>query len=311
MPAPSRRPATRDTPAAPARTGAPPDAAGPPAPQIEDSRPMVHLARLQQIADDHGGNRAHGRPGYRASVEYVAGVLRGTGWTVTRQRFTHHGAVGWNVLAEWPHGDPDHVVVLGAHLDSVPEGPGINDNGSGTAAVLETALAVDRARLRPAARLRLAWWGHEEAHDALAGSMHYTRSLAGRQRAAIRAYLNFDMVGAHGTTCWDVYHSHPALGRLLDGHFATCRLATRQVRNPDDTDSWSFSRYGIPVGGIESGHDPCYHRPGDTLANVDPRVLGVATNLAVAAAWRLAHDRALLRDLEHRSAGRRRQPARP
>ncbi|WP_189114890.1 M28 family peptidase [Pilimelia terevasa] len=283
----------------PAPAAATPPAAGDAAPASHSAagaRPMTHLRVLQRIADAHGGNRAHGSPGYRASVAYVSTVLRRAGWTVNVQRFTYDGAAGWNVVADWPYGDPTQVVMLGAHLDSVPAGPGINDNGSGTAAVLEVALAVARARLRPAARLRLGWWGAEEAED-LVGSAYYARRLGPRRRAAIRAYLNFDMVGARRTVRWDVYHRHPVIGRLWAGYFAARHLPTRRIANPHDTDSWSFGAYGIPVGGITSGPDPCYHRRCDRLTNVDPRVLRVATGAAVRAAWRLATDRGALRRL--------------
>ncbi len=65
-----------------------------------------------------------------------------------------------NVIAELPGKNMNNVVMAGAHLDSVPEGPGINDNGSGSAALLETALMM--AKLKPQNTLRFAWWGAEE-----------------------------------------------------------------------------------------------------------------------------------------------------
>jgi Zn-dependent M28 family amino/carboxypeptidase len=66
-----------------------------------------------------------------------------------------------NVIAELPGANDDNVVMAGAHLDSVRAGPGINDNGSGSAALLETAQLL--AKLRPQNTLRFAWWGAEEA----------------------------------------------------------------------------------------------------------------------------------------------------
>jgi Zn-dependent M28 family amino/carboxypeptidase len=102
------------------------------------------------------------------------------------------------VIAETAAGGGDRVVMAGGHLDSVPAGPGINDNGSGTAALLEIADALGgRAR---GARIRLAFWGAEEL--GLIGSRRYVRRLTPEQRDAIAAYLNLDMVGspepAHG-----------------------------------------------------------------------------------------------------------------
>ena len=79
-----------------------------------------------------------------------------------------------NVIAETPGGTGDRVVMAGGHLDSVPGGPGINDNGSGTAALIEAAEAIGRQP--PGARVRLAFWGAEEV--GLAGSRHYVRLAA-------------------------------------------------------------------------------------------------------------------------------------
>lgn len=85
--------------------------------------------------------------------------LDAAGYTTTLQPFTSGGATGWNVIADWPGGDTNHVIMAGSHLDSVTAGPGINDNGSGSAAVLETALAVARENLQPTKHLRFGWWG--------------------------------------------------------------------------------------------------------------------------------------------------------
>ncbi len=97
-----------------------------------------------------------------------------------------------NVIAETPGGSGDRVVMAGGHLDSVPGGPGINDNGSGIAALIEAAEAIGPAP--PGARVRLAFWGAEEV--GLVGSRHYVRSLSRAERRRIAAYLNFDMVGS-------------------------------------------------------------------------------------------------------------------
>ena len=97
-----------------------------------------------------------------------------------------------NVIADSSTGRTDRTLMVGAHLDSVDEGPGINDNGSGTAAILETALAMSDLQLRNA--VRFAFWGAEES--GLIGSQRYVDSLTAKQRSAIQAYLNFDMVGS-------------------------------------------------------------------------------------------------------------------
>ncbi|CCN36606.1 putative Aminopeptidase Y (Arg Lys Leu preference) [Vibrio nigripulchritudo SO65] len=80
-----------------------------------------------------------------------------------------------NLLAETRHGDDDQVIMLGAHLDSVPEGPGINDNGSGSAGLLEYALILADIGVKPKNKIRFAWWAAEEA--GLIGSNYYTEEL--------------------------------------------------------------------------------------------------------------------------------------
>ncbi len=102
----------------------------------------------------------------------------------------------YNVTAETQGGNPDNVVMAGAHLDSVAAGPGINDNGSGTASILEIAEQMANVK-KPKNKVRFAWWGAEEA--GLLGSTHYVDDLAENNPDAlgdIALYLNFDMVGS-------------------------------------------------------------------------------------------------------------------
>lgn len=129
--------------AAPAAVTAPAAVAvAPTPPDIPVANVKAHLAQLQSIATANGGNRAHGKAGYKASIDYVKAKLDAAGFTTTLQTFTSSGATGYNLIADWPGGDPNSVLMSGSHLDSVNAGPGINDNGSGSAAILETALAV-------------------------------------------------------------------------------------------------------------------------------------------------------------------------
>jgi aminopeptidase S len=111
------------------------------------SRGMVdHLEALQRVADANGGNRASGTAGYEESVRYVEEQLRAAGSSPVRQTFADRRdgdskdqqVKPSNILAD-TEGSPDRTVVVGGHLDSVLGGPGINDNASGVAAVLETA----------------------------------------------------------------------------------------------------------------------------------------------------------------------------
>jgi hypothetical protein len=179
-----------------------------------------------------------------------------------------------NVIAETGGAAGDRVVMAGAHLDSVPAGPGINDNGSGVAALLEVAEAL---RHPPGARVRLAFWAAEEL--GLYGSRRYVRSLSARERGRIAAYVNLDMVG-----------SPNAVRAVYDGAAPIERALRRALRRPArserlgaSSDHAPFRRAGIPVGGLYTGsaergpggrpRDPCYHRRCDTLDNVDRAVL--------------------------------------
>ena len=83
--------------------------------------------------------------------------------------FTAEQRTAWNVHRRDRSGNDDNVVMAGAHLDSVQDGPGINDNGTGSAALLETAIQM--AKVKPNNTVRFAWWGAEES--GLLGSEHY------------------------------------------------------------------------------------------------------------------------------------------
>src|SRR5215218_6473089 len=101
-----------------------------------------------------------------------------------------------NVIADYPGGRTDRTLIVGAHLDSVPEGPGINDNGSGVAGILEIALQMKKLGIKPTNHVRFAFWGAEESGPPQWGSKHYIDQLVAAQRKDIALYLNFDMIGS-------------------------------------------------------------------------------------------------------------------
>src|SRR4029079_9510607 len=101
-------------------------------------------------------------------------------------------ATTYNVVAETRAGNDSNVVMPGAHLDSVNAGPGINDNGSGSAALLEVAEQL--AGVNPPNTVRFAWWGAEES--TLVGSTRYVTGLTEEERGRIALYLNVDMVAS-------------------------------------------------------------------------------------------------------------------
>ncbi len=200
------------------------------------------------------------------------------------------------MIADRP-GEGGGLVIAGAHLDSVPEGPGINDNGSGTAALLEAALRVanESAAGRP---LRFAFWGAEER--GLIGSRHHVNSLPEDERRRIALYINLDMVGSvnYGRFVQSTGEGMAAEVRQhLTTFFSDRGLAVEERaggrRRGFGTDDASFAEKNIPTVGLFTGagepkgepqaarfggtagrpYDPCYHRACDTLDNVDRRVL--------------------------------------
>ena len=114
-------------------------------PDIDVANVVEHLEALQDIAAANGGNRAHGTAGYNASVDHIKGLLDAAGYVTQKVAFTYNGRTGYNLIADLPGGDTANTVMVGAHLDSVSAGAGINDNGTGSAGILEVALRLAEA----------------------------------------------------------------------------------------------------------------------------------------------------------------------
>ncbi|MDT0490310.1 M28 family metallopeptidase [Streptomyces griseus] len=276
------------------------------APDIPLANVKAHLTQFSTIAANNGGNRAHGRPGYKASVDYVRAKLDAAGYTTSLQQFTTSGAVGYNLIAEWPGGDPNKVLIAGAHLDSVSSGAGINDNASGSAAVLETALAVSRAGYQPDKRLRFAWWGAEEL--GLIGSKYYVNNLPAAERSKISGYLNFDMIGSPNAGYF-VYDDDPVIEKTFKDYFAGLNVPTEiETEGDGRSDHAPFKAAGVPVGGLFTGasrtktaaqaqkwggtagqaFDRCYHTSCDTTANINDTALDRNSDAAAHAIWTLS-----------------------
>ncbi|MCB5180482.1 M28 family metallopeptidase [Streptomyces antimicrobicus] len=279
--------------------------AAPTPPDIPVANVKAHLAQFQSIATSNGGNRAHGRAGYKASLDYVKAKLDAAGYTTTIQTFTSSGATGYNLIADWPGGDPNSVLMAGSHLDSVSSGPGINDNGSGSAAVLETALAVSRAGLQPTKHLRFGWWGAEEL--GLVGSKYYVNNLPSAERAKISGYLNFDMIGSPNPGYF-VYDDDPTIEQTFKTYFAGLNVPTEiETEGDGRSDHAPFKNVGIPVGGLFTGagytktaaqaqkwggtagqaFDRCYHSSCDTTANINDTALDRNSDAVAYAIWNL------------------------
>jgi Zn-dependent M28 family amino/carboxypeptidase len=203
-----------------------------------------------------------------------------------------------NILAETPGGDPDNVVMAGAHLDSVNAGPGINDNGSGSAALLE--VAEQMAKVKPVNKVRFALWGAEES--GLVGSDYYVENLPAEELQKIALYLNFDMIASPNYVRF-VYDGDDSDGvgagpgpegsaeieAAFNDYFAGQGLAFKGTDFSGRSDYAAFIDAGIPAGGLFTGaegiksaeeaaifggiageaYDPCYHLACDTIDNVN------------------------------------------
>jgi Zn-dependent M28 family amino/carboxypeptidase len=209
-----------------------------------------------------------------------------------------------NVIAESRSGNPNNVVMVGAHLDSVAAGPGINDNGSGSAAILE--VAEQMAQVRPRNMVRFAWWGAEEA--GLVGSRAYVNGLSQAEQDKIALYLNFDMVGSpnHVFFIYDGDDSDatgagpgPAgsdkIEEVFERYYADRGLPFKGTDFSGRSDYGPFIAVGIPSGGLFTGaegvktaqeaidfggtagqqYDPCYHLVCDTIDNVNLEALDI------------------------------------
>ncbi|MFJ8012804.1 M28 family metallopeptidase [Streptomyces sp. NPDC096339] len=279
--------------------------AAPTPPDIPLANVKAHLSQLSTIAANNGGNRAHGRTGYKASIDYVKGKLDAAGFTTTLQTFTSSGATGYNLIADWPGGDPNSVLMSGSHLDSVTAGAGINDNGSGSAAVLEAALAVSRAQLQPTKHLRFGWWGAEEL--GLVGSKYYVNNLPAAEKAKISGYLNFDMIGSPNPGYF-VYDDDPTIEQTFKNYYAGLGIPTEiETEGDGRSDHAPFKSAGIPVGGLFSGadytktaaqaqkwggtsgqaFDRCYHSSCDSLSNINDTALDRNSDAIAYAIWNL------------------------
>ncbi|MQA08422.1 MAG: M28 family peptidase [Pseudonocardiaceae bacterium] len=206
-----------------------------------------------------------------------------------------------NLVAQTRTGRADNVVTAGAHLDSVDEGPGINDNGSGSAALLETALRMGGSP-KVTNAVRFAWWGAEE--QGLQGSTAYVRSLSFEQQLDIALYLNFDMVGSPNAGYFaydgdgsDFGEPGPQgsahIEKSFVDYFDSTGVRIEGTELSGRSDYAEFVNVGIPAGGLFTGaegvkteeqarewggeagaaYDPCYHTACDNLANIDRQAL--------------------------------------
>ncbi|MGW2300495.1 M28 family metallopeptidase [Streptomyces sp. NPDC001809] len=231
-----------------------------------------------------------------------------------------------NVIAETKGGNAANTVMLGSHLDSVTAGPGINDNGSGSAGLLQTALELAKTKEKVRNKVRFAWWSAEE--NGLLGSDHYVKNLTALDRREIKLYLNFDMIASpnYGLFVYDGDNSDnvgegagPEGSAQLERDITTFMDARGLPHEGTDfsgrSDYGPFIKVGIPSGGTFTGaegiktaaqaakfggtagvaYDVNYHAKGDDLKNVNMKAFDANIKVIANAVGTYAHDISSLR----------------
>ncbi len=223
-----------------------------------------------------------------------------------------------NVIAQTTRGDASNVEVIGSHLDSVPVGPGINDNGSGSAFNLELAVQMAKLKLKPANAIRFAWWGAEE--EGLLGSTEYVSGLAPEEIAKIGLNLNFDMIASpnfarfvyDGDGGGDPEAAGPPgsaeIEQAFNSYFTNAGLAYEATPFDGRSDYGPFIEAGIPAGGLFTGaeeiktaeqaakyggtagqpFDACYHQACDDINNLNVQAFGEMSDAAATVAAKYA-----------------------
>ncbi|MFJ8165326.1 M28 family peptidase [Streptomyces sp. NPDC096136] len=284
--------------------GGQPDPTTPP--DISAANVQAHLNQLGTIATQNGGNRRAGSGGHTQSLAYIKGKLQAAGYTVTEQACTSCTYPSNNLIADWPGGPDDQTVMFGAHLDGVSAGPGINDNGSGSATLLENALVLAQKNPAMTKHVRFAWWTDEE--QGLNGSKFYVGQLSSAQRAAIKGYYNFDMVGSPNGGYF-INNVNSTTAAPLKAYWTSLNLAPEEnTEGQGRSDDYSFQQAGIPTSGYAAGasarktsaqaakwggtanaaYDSCYHSSCDTPANISATVLDRSADGVAYAIWKQA-----------------------
>ena len=250
--------------------------------------------------------------GYTGGIPvFFATYHRGVEWAGTAGLQLHMiadvfrgQATTFNVFGETGDGNENNIVMAGGHLDSVNEGPGIQDNGSGSAAILE--VAEQMRKVKPRNKVRFAWWGAEES--SLVGSTFYVNNLTQEEQDQIALYLNFDMIGSPNYVFF-IYDGDDSDGvgagpgpqgsaeieRVYEEFFTLAGEPFKGTDFSGRSDYGPFIAVGIPAGGLFTGaeviktaeeaaiwggtageqFDPCYHLACDTFDNISLHALDV------------------------------------
>ncbi len=269
---------------------------------------------------------------------YAAGrhLVNNPGATVSLSASTRTDRIPTrNVVANTKTGRTDRTVVVGAHLDSVPEGPGINDNGSGSGADLEVALQMARLGIRPVNQVRVIWFSGEE--QGLLGSDYYVSQLSKSARSSIAAMLNFDMIASpnysqeiydgDGSAFGDAGpNGSGTIEKVFKSFFDARGEYTKPTAFDGRSDYDAFTTAGIPAGGLFTGaedhklpsevpfwggtvsetlagqYDPCYHSACDTYpANLSNEALDVMSDAVAHAVLTFAQTTSAVRGTDRAS----------
>ena len=257
---------------------------------LQDGTSITH--GIPVVGASFANGVALAQPGSTAFIEVVPAETR----------------TDFNVIAELEGKNDDNVVMAGAHLDSVIEGPGINDNGSGSSALLETALMM--ANVPVENTVRFAWWAGEE--QGLLGSTDYVEGLSQAERDRIAVYMNYDMV-ASPNYIFMVYDADEstfeapvpvppgseAIEDLYESYYTLIGEPYDDTEFSGRSDYQAFIENGIAAGGLFTGaeeiktpeqeaiwggeageqFDPCYHEACDDIGNLDLHAFEVNSDL--------------------------------
>lgn len=253
------------------------------------------MRAVRHLAEEIGP-RPGTSPAYHRSAAWVARRLRGFGWEVEQRPFRTPAGVSWGVPV--PAGRSVNVVatrgdvvpgepwlVVGAHLDTVPQAPGAEDNASGVGVLLAVAEATAGRRTR--LPVVLVAFGSEEPRgpsdeDHHYGSRAYVAGLGPAERRTLRGMVSLDRVGVGDVV---------PVGSAADpdaGHAQMLRAAARvgvpTLTDPfqRSSDHWSFVREGLPGVRLGGTPYPGYHSPGDVSGLVSPRQLTRVARIVVA-----------------------------
>jgi len=264
-----------------------------PAPPERSYDVSVAMRAVRHLAGDIGPRQATS-PAFREAADWVADQLERTGYDVHRQRFAVPGGVSWgvpvaagrsqNVVATEPGFDPTQPhLVVGAHLDTVPQAPGAEDNATGVGVLL----ALARTDLEERLPVVLVAFGAEEPRGPTDaehhfGSRHYVASMSPAERQAVRGMLSLDRVGVGSVIPVGSAGESDAVQRQALRAAERAGVPARAVAGQRSSDHWSFVRAGLPGARIGSTPYAGYHSAGDVPSVVNRAQLDRVGRLVIA-----------------------------